>query len=85
MMISENISRKVDGLGRITLPKGQRDRMGLKENDELEFFTTFSDGRQYIALSKPINSNAVIEAAKLLVDAGYLLPSDLKLIMEEEI
>ena len=46
----ENARRKVDSLGRVTLPKGLRDRMYLSENDELELFTFDLDGKMYIAL-----------------------------------
>ena len=85
IMISENTTRKGDGLGRITLPKGLRNRFQLEENDELEFFTAYIDGREYIALSKQIEGEKpIIQAARALVEAGYLLPSDLKLIIEEE-
>jgi len=37
-----NLLRKVDSLGRIVIPKSVRDKMGIKENDELEL--AFVDG-----------------------------------------
>ena len=53
-LVPENTTRKLDALGRITLPKGLRDRMFLSDNAELELFTANIDGRQCICLSKPI-------------------------------
>ena len=47
----ENARRRLDSLGRITLPKGLRDRMFMRDNAELEFFTFDLDGKMYIALS----------------------------------
>lgn len=44
-LIPENTTRKLDSLGRITLPKGLRDRMFLSDNAELELFTANIDGR----------------------------------------
>jgi AbrB family looped-hinge helix DNA binding protein len=47
----ENTTRKIDALGRITIPKGLRDRMGLHENDDMELFTMESGGKEYICLT----------------------------------
>lgn len=38
-MTSENITRRVDSLGRIVLPKSLRLRAGIADNDELEVYT----------------------------------------------
>lgn len=38
-MKAENTIRKLDSLGRITIPKGLRDRMNWCENDEIEIYT----------------------------------------------
>lgn len=71
-LIPENASKKLDSLGRITLPKGLRDRMFLSDNAELEIYTANIDGRQCICLAPPVDTNAEIEAAiKLLEANGY--------------
>ena len=50
-MISENITRKLDSLGRITLPKGLRARLGVVDGAELEIFTHRFEGKDYICLT----------------------------------
>lgn len=72
MLIPENCTRKLDSLGRITLPKGLRDRMYLNNDvDELEIFTAQIDGRQCIVLSKPVSgTDRCREAAKILCEYG---------------
>lgn len=75
-LIPENASKKLDSLGRITLPKGLRDRMFLSDNAELEIYTANIDGRQCICLAPPVDVNAEIETAiKLLEANGYTIRS----------
>lgn len=74
-LIPENIIRKIDSIGRITLPKGLRDRMYLKnEIDELEIFTAVIDNKKCICLSKPVDLEDEIYRAKILLEEnGYIV------------
>ena len=47
-MVSMGVTRKIDSLGRIVIPKEIRERLNIKENDYLEFLV-FNDG---LALKK---------------------------------
>ena len=49
-LIPENTSKKVDSLGRITLPKGMRARLNVTDGTEMEFFTLMVDGQQCIVM-----------------------------------
>ena len=75
-LIPENATRKLDALGRITLPKGLRDRMFLSDNAELELFTANIDGRQCICLSKPTIEEEIQQAVDFLVGKGYLIEKE---------
>ena len=45
-------NRKIDGLGRITIPKPMRDKLGILENDEFEIGTMIVAGKTIIYLYK---------------------------------
>ena len=48
-IIAENTTRKIDGLGRIGVPKGIRNRLWLDINQEMDFFTMRGeDGKDYV-------------------------------------
>ena len=50
-IIKENTTRKVDSLGRISIPKGMRDRLEIKTGEEMEFALVVDDnGNKWVAL-----------------------------------
>ena len=48
----ENVSRTLDSLGRITIPKSLRNRLNFGVDEQYEFFTVEIDGVKYIAIGK---------------------------------
>ena len=76
-LIPENTTRKLDALGRITLPKGLRDRMFLSDNAELELFTANIDGIECSCLCKQMSEEEEMqEAVDFLVGKGYLIEKE---------
>lgn len=74
----ENTTRKIDALGRVTIPKGMRDRMGIRENDDMELFTMERGGREYICLaSAQAMEDRYKLAASLLEELNIAIPADL--------
>ena len=72
----ENQSRKIDNLGRVTIPKSMRDRLGWAQNDEVEFYTM--DGT-FIVLSKgKMRDSRYDVAIELLEELGLDIPEKLK-------
>lgn len=65
MLIPENVTKKIDGLGRITLPKGLRDRWLLGENAEMEISTAVIDGKKCICLAEA--GQADVEATQAAI------------------
>lgn len=84
-LVPENCTKKIDSLGRITLPKGLRDRMYLSnDNDELEIFTANIDGRSCICLASPVNQlTKLLAAAEIFAECGVELPGEFKKKLEE--
>ncbi len=48
----ENANKRIDNLGRITLPKGLRSRLYLETGTEMELYTMIVAGKHYICLTK---------------------------------
>lgn len=81
----ENVVKTVDSLGRITLPKGLRDRMYINsDNNELEIFTMEVNGKMYICLSSPDTiDNRLYAAAEVFKEMGVELPEALSIKIAE--
>lgn len=73
----ENTTRKIDHLGRVTIPKSLRDRLRIETNDELELFMIETPGRTYIGLSPLLDEDydpRYAVAAKVLDELGFNVP-----------
>lgn len=81
----ENAKKVVDSLGRVTLPKGLRDRMYINsDNNELEIFTIELDGKTYIALASPDRiDNRYFAAREVFIEMGVPVPEELERRIEE--
>ena len=77
-LIKENTTRKLDSLGRVSIPKSMRDRLGLKDGDEVEFYMLRDGDNNYVALGK----NGMVDlrylrAAEVLDELGLEVPQEL--------
>ena len=79
-LLKENTTRKVDSLGRVSIPKSMRDRLDINTNDEVEFYLlNADDGEQYVCLTNhKFSANRYEEAAKVLVELGLEVPEELE-------
>ena len=51
-IIDEHVARKVDALGRVSIPSGLRSRYGFNYGDELNFSTLSTGAVDYVLMSK---------------------------------
>lgn len=78
-LLKENTSRKVDSLGRVSIPKSMRDRLDINEGDEVEFYLLNADnGEQFVCLTnhRP-GTNKYENAIKVLTELGLDIPEEL--------
>jgi AbrB family looped-hinge helix DNA binding protein len=79
-LLKENTSRKVDSLGRVSIPKSMRDRLDINEGDEVEFYLLNADnGEQFVCLTnhRP-GANKYENAIKVLEELGLDIPEELE-------
>ena len=79
-LTKENVSRKIDSLGRVSVPKSLRDRLEIGEADMVDFFLLEDNDRFYVCLSKHIEENEgyekYLQVAKLLDELGLDIPKE---------
>jgi len=78
----ENITRKVDSLGRVSIPSGLRSRYGFNSGDELSFSTLSTGTRDYVLMHKDSGVNPKYEIAwETLNELGCEIPAALNNIV----
>ena len=78
-LVKENTSRKIDSLGRISIPKSIRDRLEITQEDEIEFFLLHDGVDRYVCMTnhKP-NGEKYRTAIEVLKEIGAEIPEGLK-------
>lgn len=70
---NQNVTRKVDTLGRVSIPKGIRDRLNIKANDEVEFWI-LDTGTKYVCFTnEPRVEDRCGQALQMLEGLGITL------------
>lgn len=76
-IFKENTTRKIDALGRVSIPKSLRDRLSISPEDNVEFFMLEDDeGNQYVCFRNTAGME-YSEAAKTLQKLGLEVPDAL--------
>lgn len=85
ILTNENCSRKMDSLGRISIPKSMRDRLQIADGEELEFYMLEDDkGDKYVCMSNHRELfNKYKACAEVLHELGIRIPDSLKDRIEE--
>lgn len=79
-LTKENVSRKLDSLGRISIPKAIRQRLNIEDLSEVEFYTLEDDsGEMYVCMTNHFsNSNKYEQAIQVLTELGLDIPAELE-------
>jgi AbrB family looped-hinge helix DNA binding protein len=76
----ENTTRKIDSLGRVSIPKSMRSRLGIEDGAEMAFYLLEDDvGTQYVCLKadgEEIDPRYLI-AEQVLDELGCEIPAEL--------
>ena len=65
-------SRKIDSMGRITLPIRLRERLGFKIGEKYDFYLEDTERGKYLCIRCPeIKDANVIDAIDMLEELGY--------------
>lgn len=59
-MTNTEITRIIDDLGRVTIPKTLRDKCGFEQGQKVEFCLTEIDGEEYICFKCPRPSSSAV-------------------------
>lgn len=78
-LIKENVSRKIDSLGRVSVPKSLRDRLEIREGDMIDFFLLEDEDRFYVSFRKHIDEDneKYVQIAKLMEEVGLDIPEEI--------
>ena len=78
-LTTENCSRKIDSTGRLVIPKGLRDRLGIIEGDSVDFYFLEDGDKRYICVTKDeeIKDRKRERVRELCIDLGIEVPEDL--------
>jgi len=85
-LYAENTTRKVDSLGRVSIPKSMRDRLNIAYEDEMEFYLLDYKGERYVCMTNHKDSapDKYKIAADVLDELGIDVPIDLAKIIDKE-
>lgn len=80
VLSKENTTRKVDSLGRVSIPKSLRDRLNIIEGEEVEFYLLETDdGVQYVCLTnQKVKTSRYAVALSVLEELGLDVPTELE-------
>lgn len=58
-LVPENKPYMVDGAGRVIIPAHLRAKFGIEISDEMDYYTTFIDGKWFVCVTKRIEEEKV--------------------------
>ncbi len=86
-LTNEGVTRKVDNLGRLVIPKAIRARFNIQENDEMAVFTFADDSGNWGVAFQPTAESVdpkYANAVAVLEELGCVVPDILKEKIEKE-
>lgn len=70
-MLETTYSRKLDSMGRLTIPIRLREEVGMEIGETYDFYKLIQDGKVYLCIECGEVVDPLEEAKKKLREAGY--------------